>query len=473
MALPASDTTRPGLRFTLFGFPIHIDTTFFLIIGLFGLGGRFDLARLLVWIGVATLSVLVHELGHAFAARPLGSRPSIQLYGMGGVTSFTPRRPMSRLQSIGVSLAGPMAGLATWLIVSMVSDRFGPIDNDTVRYGVAIAIWVNLAWSALNLLPVLPLDGGHVLENLIPGDPALRRHRAAWVSVVVGAAAALVLWRGFNLVFGGMLFGFLALSNWQQVKGARAVSKPPPIAPTPEQAAPTLTGDDRAAAANALRTLRTGDLSVTPALERLATSNRIGVTEKVKAGTVVALLAQGHSTEAAHAMTAMPPSAVDEALQGLTEVYAGDPDAVTRVRRAFRARPGTETVRILLHAQHRLGLDHESAPLLATTAGASDSDIVLEAQEVAYTELDDMRLAADLGELALSGYGAQPVTYYNTAAALARSGRPDRALDRLEKAVTHGWSDLSLLDSDPDLASLRTSPRFALLRSQVADPHRG
>src|SRR3954464_2107326 len=39
-----------------------------------------------LWMGIVSLSVLVHELGHATVARVFGYRPSIQLVGLGGLT---------------------------------------------------------------------------------------------------------------------------------------------------------------------------------------------------------------------------------------------------------------------------------------------------------------------------------------------------------------------------------------------------
>ena len=73
--LTAVDGGR-GLRFRLFGFPVRVDVTFFLIAAFLGLGaGEVDIGLMLTWVALLGGSVLAHELGHAVAARSLGLGP--------------------------------------------------------------------------------------------------------------------------------------------------------------------------------------------------------------------------------------------------------------------------------------------------------------------------------------------------------------------------------------------------------------
>jgi len=53
--------------------------------------------------------------------------------------------------------------------------------------------------------------------------------------------------------------------------------------------------------------------------------------------------------------------------------------------------------------------------------------------------------------------------YYAAGAAYARLGKPEDALDYLEKAVAGGWRDVHWLASDPELAALRSQSRFQVL----------
>ena len=56
-----------------------------------------------------------------------------------------------------------------------------------------------------------------------------------------------------------------------------------------------------------------------------------------------------------------------------------------------------------------------------------------------------------------------PTVHYNLACSLALSGRPGEALDALEQAVRLGYDDDAFLESDEDLTSLRSEPRFLAL----------
>ncbi|MEY3206540.1 MAG: hypothetical protein RLZZ21_2871 [Planctomycetota bacterium] len=52
---------------------------------------------------------------------------------------------------------------------------------------------------------------------------------------------------------------------------------------------------------------------------------------------------------------------------------------------------------------------------------------------------------------------------YNLACSLARAGRSDEAIDSLSRAILLGYDDLSHMETDPDLESLREHPDFRAL----------
>ena len=112
--------------FTLGGIPVRVQPWFFIMILFLGsLYISVGWGYVASWLVIATLSILVHEYGHAIAFRYYGLRPSITLHGMGGLTaastadtaaadSFTPTK------SIIASLAGPLSalvliGIPSWL----------------------------------------------------------------------------------------------------------------------------------------------------------------------------------------------------------------------------------------------------------------------------------------------------------------------------------------------------------------------
>ena len=219
MTLPTSGTATSGLRFRLFGFPVRIDISFVIVMALLGLPGGFDLARIALWVALGAVAVLLHELGHAFLARTTGARPTIELYAFGGATHFVPPGPLTRLRSIAISLSGPLVGVAIGLalLAFVPADTFEP--DGLGDYAREIAVFVNLGWGVLNLLPLLPLDGGHVLQELLPGSEQVRRRRALVVSLVVAAVVAAVA-LSFGYIFGAVLAGFLAFGSWQELRPA-------------------------------------------------------------------------------------------------------------------------------------------------------------------------------------------------------------------------------------------------------------
>ena len=173
------------------GAPVSVGFAFPVV--MIGLGwlGTHDLARLVAWIVLVTASVLIHEAGHAVALHRFGFAPEIELTAMGGLTSTTERRRISTWNSIAVSLAGPAAGVA-----------FG-LTMEVMLLGAPGGIWlwvrhvswfVNIWWSAFNLLPIMPLDGGHVTRELIQRAARERGRAIGQAALVIGGVTALLCW---------------------------------------------------------------------------------------------------------------------------------------------------------------------------------------------------------------------------------------------------------------------------------------
>jgi Zn-dependent protease len=204
------------------------------------------LQYLALWIVIATLAVLTHEYGHAFAARACGAEPHIALVGFGGVTSFTPAHPLSRARSLGISLAGPAVGLVLGGAAWLAMNAYGPglTEGGWQDVSLQLARWTCLGWSVLNLLPILPLDGGQAMRELLPGDPATRTRRAALVSIVAAVLAAVLayLLGQLPVALFMLFFGLNNVLALRQVAAARAGADPaggsraPQTPATPEQA---------------------------------------------------------------------------------------------------------------------------------------------------------------------------------------------------------------------------------------------
>lgn len=206
------------MKFTFAGFPVDVHWSFLLVAALLGIRNN-DLRILLIWVSVVFVSVLLHELGHAVIARRYGLQPSISLYGMGGLTKFRSGPRLTRSRSILVSVAGPGAGLllggVAWGITQIPMPELNPFGRLALYY----LLVVNVFWSILNLLPILPLDGGSVMRSLVHivkgrADDRLPRQ----ISVAVAAAAGVAAFVTGN-TFGAIFAAYLGVTNYQAMRG--------------------------------------------------------------------------------------------------------------------------------------------------------------------------------------------------------------------------------------------------------------
>ncbi|HEY8209932.1 MAG TPA: site-2 protease family protein [Myxococcaceae bacterium] len=190
-----------SLGFRLGPFPVTVEPTFFL----FPLVAFRASWMTLAWAAVIFASVLVHELGHALAARRYGAGASIRLYALGGLT-YHDALPKTR-QRIIVSLAGPGAGFALGLVALAFDLLLPPDRSPVVGFTLRALLYANFTWGVVNLLPVPPLDGGHVLEDAV--GP---RHRFLpyQVGAIVAAAAAVEGYRRWGIV-ATLMFAYLSI----------------------------------------------------------------------------------------------------------------------------------------------------------------------------------------------------------------------------------------------------------------------
>ena len=188
-------------HFSLGGIPVRVEPAFFVIIAILGYNPyRPSVTGVLWWVAIAFVSILVHELGHAVAFRLYGVRPSITLHGMGGLTSGSGE--LSPVRHIVVSLAGPLSALVLLGIPSWLLAQSGVITSIEGRDAVTAAVWINIGWSLLNLLPILPLDGGQVFAASVDlatkGKPT-QAARDRVDRVVAAVLALFALYAGRDL----------------------------------------------------------------------------------------------------------------------------------------------------------------------------------------------------------------------------------------------------------------------------------
>jgi Zn-dependent protease len=406
-----------GMSFMLAGIPVRVRSTFFVTAALLALmGGQESPARIAMWAAIVLVSVLWHELGHALAAIVFGFKPEIELGGMGGLTHTGATSALAWWKDIIISLAGPLAGLllggALWTLA-----RVSPPESDAAVYAVNGALWVNVGWSLINLLPVLPYDGGAALRAGLVARFAQRGDSAAHiVTLVVGVAAC-----GVALSVGMIWAAYLA--------GAASVS------------ALTWLGRQRS------------ERRIDAAWAALHAGQREAAAQQVAA------IMRGGAEPGTQARVAE--------LAGWIAVHGGD---TTAAREALKAVPPSFKPSDLITATIDTldGKDTEASVRAIDPALLSSEWSSLEA---ALFHGGKYEAAVAIARRGFETHG-NASSAYNVACCLSRLGRPDTALPWLERAVDAGYRDLPHLQADEDLAPVRALPGFALIAQRLGRSQR-
>lgn len=208
--------------FEVFRVPIYADNSALLLLALIllinGRGGPQAILASLIIAAVAFVSLIGHELGHAFAVRRLGYGSSqIVLGGLGGVCKWYGRP--TRGDSIRIALAGPGASLAMGALALAIYIPLKPTVDAIMPLRVALlaAAFLNIVWGVFNLLPVFPMDGGRALRSALgfryPPSEALRR--SLIVSGVVGTTGAIGAYLAGQWIV-SLVLAMLLVQNWNE-----------------------------------------------------------------------------------------------------------------------------------------------------------------------------------------------------------------------------------------------------------------
>jgi Zn-dependent protease len=240
-AAPSPSGRRTGIPLgRLLGFPLHLSWSVLLLAALVTLLYG-QLGGYLVGFGFVVLllgSVLLHELGHAVAARRLGiGVRGITLEILGGYTEMERDAPNPRVELL-VALAGPAVSLALGLTAAGAAFL---LPADTTAYQVAFLVALaNIIVAFFNVLPGLPLDGGRALRAAVwaASGSQLRGTLVAarsgqGVGVLTAVAAVVLYGTGVFREFGLVFLLIVAFTLWQgavtSVRMARVQARVPLI----------------------------------------------------------------------------------------------------------------------------------------------------------------------------------------------------------------------------------------------------
>lgn len=246
--------TQADLHFRFFGIPVRVHPFFWVVALLLGMGGsgQADPVRVLIWVAVVFVSILVHELGHAFTQRHFRGHPWITLLHFGGLAFCNDCDRSPRAQLL-ISFAGPLAGfLFAGLVIAVVAisghligfalsqDRvrpeslnvnslliqpmavfvayFEPFRSKPLNVMIGYLLQVNILWGLINLLPIYPLDGGQIARELFTLGNA-RNGIIQSLRLSTGAAALVAVYAlSQKEIYLCIMFGLLAYGSFQTLQ---------------------------------------------------------------------------------------------------------------------------------------------------------------------------------------------------------------------------------------------------------------
>ena len=165
---------------------------------------------------------MIHEYGHALTALIFGQKAEINLVGLGGLTKRQGPK-LKRWKEFVIVLNGPLFGLILFFIGYQLLNIIGQ-KHSMLHYALEVGVNVNLVWTLLNLLPVFPLDGGHLFRIILEGVFGVRGLKAAFIfSMVLAVIIGLYFFMG-HLIIMGAIFFMLAFESYQAWSGVKSLT---------------------------------------------------------------------------------------------------------------------------------------------------------------------------------------------------------------------------------------------------------
>lgn len=204
--------------------PIYMDFLFVVIAALWSwpywTGGTINMmsAGFVLVVGIFA-SILLHELGHAWAGRLFKVEArAIEINGLGGLCYFDRSLPASVFARTVINLAGPFANLVLWQAFGFAAAASGTAGGGLPFIVLTTLATANFLLLVFNLLPAFPLDGGRVLEAWL--SPLLGPSWAVRVVSALGlVVAAGIAYLAFpTQIFMIMLAILLGMQNWQMLQ---------------------------------------------------------------------------------------------------------------------------------------------------------------------------------------------------------------------------------------------------------------
>lgn len=204
------------MRFKFLNIPVQISPSFWIFL-LFFTNIYQDPSLEAVILGIVLiLSLLVHEYGHAMTAYYFGKSPEITLEAFGGNAKYN-NYGITPKQKFLITLNGPL--FESFLIVlSYYFLKQNFFENHYIRFFLYATMRLNILWCLFNLIPLKPLDGGHLLHYFLEKKFGEKGEK---ICAVIGISSAVALAPYFyfqNLFFFSIFLGILAFQEFRKFK---------------------------------------------------------------------------------------------------------------------------------------------------------------------------------------------------------------------------------------------------------------
>ncbi len=203
--------------------PISIHPLFWLTAGIIGFLNSGSLIGTFVWIFVILVSVLVHEMGHASTALFFGTKPRIQLVALGGLT-YHEGEKLSFWRQFFIVLNGPLFGFMLFVLAWLLL-KIPALSTGFTGSVLTLFFWVNLIWTILNLVPVMPLDGGQLLRIVLEAIFGAKGFRYSLIIGMVIAGGGSLFFFLYQQFLIGALFFLFAFQSFDMFRRLRHLTE--------------------------------------------------------------------------------------------------------------------------------------------------------------------------------------------------------------------------------------------------------
>ena len=407
-----------------------------------------------LWMSIVSVSILVHELGHAIVSRVFGYRPSIQLIGLGGLTHPNANETIPWHRDVLLTLAGPLSGLTLGLLSGALwlGLQRGGVAPGPVTYVLSGLFMANLVWAVLNLLPVTSLDGGRISTAVLT---RIFGRKGFLFSQLISVALALVViafaWDNLLLT---LILGMNVVRAMAMISGYFK-GELPPAGPTHPYELAFLHAEGK---------YKEGKLEEAAALLKAVGDQELQPQLRARvhdlSGWIEVKLGEGRKA-LEHFAQVQGLTVAPQALAAAFSLIGDETKALPLWEQAARTTRDPTLLHEWAGALIRAGQVEKARampgvkPALAFAAAARTSFV-----------REDFLRAAEANE---ASFAEEPNAEraYDAACGYALAGKADEALRMLETVGKTGTVRADKVQWDPELVSLRTDPRFIALLERL------